>query len=67
MSGRHIIPRKVCADANAWAARIRQEAAARAPAVPAGVVLFARAEQPTEHLPATACGEAGPAAQGGKA
>ena len=38
MTGRHIIPSKVGADANAWAARIRREAAARTPAVPAPVV-----------------------------
>jgi hypothetical protein len=38
-AGKHIVPRKVAADANAWAEKLRAEAARRVPAVPAPVTL----------------------------
>jgi hypothetical protein len=38
-SERHLIARKVAADANAWADKLRADAAKRAPAVPAPVAI----------------------------
>ena len=56
MSGQHIPARKVAADANAWAARIRHRAATQAPGLPPPVVIYpaAPALPSTPQLPAKA-------------